>query len=694
MSARAVPFRNHDGNIREWFGVTFDISDRKLAQIERERTFDLLRTTLRSIGDAVIATDPKGLVTFMNPVAERITGWTSDEARNRTLEAIFPIFNEETGAVVENPVNKVLREGVIVGLANHTVLRRRDGSQVPIDDSAAPIRNDTGVLEGVVLVFRDASKEKRTYYRRIFLARATEEIAAALDYRDALRRIAKLACPRMADWVSVDIVDPGTGKLEQLAVEHVDPAKIEHARDLARHMTEITNVIHTGRSELYPELPRGEDADMRSAMVIPLRGQRDVFGAITFLFAGDGRRYTEEDVQLAEDLSKRVALLIERRRLEEQAESANRMKDEFLATLSHELRTPLQAILGYGAMLEQKIAADPDRAIAVIMRNAQAQARLIEDLLDMSRILSGKLRLAMTPIDVAGAISAAVDSVRPAAMGRHQQLSVEVEDDLGYMIGDFERIQQVVWNLLSNAVKFTPRNGSITVRASRIGSNVRITVTDTGKGIAPADLSSVFDRFRQADSSTTRTHGGLGLGLAIVKHLVEAHGGTVAAESPGPDQGTTFTVILPAQLDELTADSPARPGGAALSATALAGIRVLLVDDDEDTRQYIADALAAVGARVEQASSAAEAFQRLQDNRPDVLISDIGMPHEDGNALIRRVRALPADRGGDVPAIALSAYARHGDVMKAHESGFQRHLSKPVTVEQLVEAIKSCTPAT
>jgi PAS domain S-box-containing protein len=656
MGARAVPFRNADATIREWFGVTSDISDRKLAQLERERALDLLRTTLRSIGDAVIATDPKGLVTFMNPIAEQLTGWSTDEARGRGLREIFPIFNEETGAAVENPVDKVLREGVVVGLGNHTVLRRRDGSQSPIDDSAAPIRSDAGVLEGVVLVFRDASEEKREYYRRMFLARASEEIAAAGDYRDALRRIAKLACPRMADSVSVDIVDPATGQAP----------------------TRASNVIRTGRSELV---------DRGSAMVVPLRGQRDVFGAITFIFSGEGRRYTEEDVQLAEELSKRVSLMIERRRLEEQAELANRMKDEFLATVSHELRTPLQAILGYGSMLQQKIATDPDRAIAVIMRNAEAQARLIDDLLDVSRILSGKLRLTMAHIDVAGAITAAVDSVRPTASARHQQLSVDIRDDLGFVFGDFERLQQVVWNLLTNAIKFTPRGGTISVRAARIGSTVRIAIADTGKGIPPEALSTVFDRFRQADSSSTRTHGGLGLGLAIVKYLIEAHGGTVTAESPGVDRGATFTVILPTQLEPLTHGTVARPV-VALS-NALSGVRVLLVDDDDDSRQFVADALTAAGARIDQAASVAEALQRLQEGRPDVLISDIAMPHEDGYALLRRVRAL---EGGDVPAIALTAYARPEDVAKAHQSGFRLHLAKPVTLEQLIEAIKSCLP--
>lgn len=711
MGARAVPFLNSDGTVREWFGVTFDISDRKRAQLERERATELLSTTLRSIGDAVIATDPRGCVTFMNPVAERLTRWTSEEARGRALVEVFPIFNEETGAIVENPVDKVLREGVIVGLANHTILRRRDGSELPIDDSAAPIHSEAGRLEGVVLVFRDASEEKRHLYRRLFLARATEEIVAAVDYRDALRRIAALACPRMADWAGVDILDPATSRTQQLAVAHVDPAKVEFAIELGKRYppdphapTGAPNVIRTGRAELYPEIPPAlieagardaehlrliRELDLRSAIVVPLRGQRDVFGAITFVFTGETRRYNEEDLQLAEELSNRVSMLIERRRLEEEAEVANRMKDEFLATISHELRTPLQAILGYGAMLERKVATDPEKALAVIMRNAHAQARLIEDMLDMSRILSGKLRLTMSRVEVAGAIAAAIDAVKPAALARRQRIAVDFADDLGFVVGDFERLQQIVWNLLTNAVKFTPRDGSILVSADRAGSMVRIRVADTGKGIPPEHLSSIFDRFRQIDSSTTRTQSGLGLGLAIVKYLVEAHGGAVTAESPGPDRGATFTVTLPAQLVAIAQPAASRSERAPLSATALAEVCVLLVDDDDDTRQSIADALASVGARVEQATSAADALRRLEQNRPDVLVSDIGMPIEDGYSLINRVRSLPTGRGGDLPAIALTAYARREDVTKAEASGFQLHLSKPVALEDLVQAIKS-----
>jgi CheY-like chemotaxis protein/two-component sensor histidine kinase len=340
-------------------------------------------------------------------------------------------------------------------------------------------------------------------------------------------------------------------------------------------------------------------------------------------------------------------------------------------------------------MLERKVAPDPDKALAVIMRNAHAQARLVEDMLDMSRILSGKLGLTMTRVDLAAAIAAAIDSVKPAVTARSQRIAVDLEPDLGVVLGDFERLQQIIWNLLANAVKFTSREGSITVSANRTGSSVRVTVADNGKGIAAEHLPTIFDRFRQVDSSSTRTQGGLGLGLAIVKYLAEAHGGTVTARSDGPGTGSAFIVTLPVQLEAIAKGSITSAAPNVTASSALAGIRVLLVDDDEDTRNSIADTLASVGARVEQAISVVDALERLQHVRPDVLVSDIGMPVQDGYALIRQVRALPAERGGSIPAIALTAYARREDATRAEASGFQLHVSKPVALEDLVAAIKS-----
>jgi PAS domain S-box-containing protein len=710
MAARAVPFFDANGRVREWFGVTFDISDRKRAEQETDRAMELLTTTLQSIGDAVISTDMHARVRFMNPIAERLTGWTATEAKGHTLHEVFPIFNEETRAPVENPVDKVLREGVIVGLANHTVLRRRDGTDVAIDDSAAPIRDRDGTVHGVVLVFRDASEEKRETQRRAFLAQATEELIAANDYRDALARIAQLAVPRLADWVTVEVSDSVGSRPQQVALAHVDPAKVEFARELARRYppdpnaaTGVPNVMRTGRAEFYPEIPRElleggavdaehlriiRELELRSALVVPLRGKGAVFGAITFILAGSDRRYTQRDLDLAEDLAKRAALIIERRRLEEHADSANRMKDEFLATMSHELRTPLQAIVGYTALLERGSATDPTKALAAIRRNADAQTRLIEDILDVSRITSGKLRLTIARVDLASAIREALDSVRPAVEAKQIRLVESLPADLGTVQGDFERLQQIVWNLVSNAVKFTAREGTIEIRGERTGSSVRLVIRDNGIGIEPRHLLTIFERFRQVDASTTRHSGGLGLGLAIVRYLVEAHGGTVTAESPGRGMGAIFTVRLPvvgAAMTMSNEQTPARSN----DQRPLRGIRILIVEDDEDARSLMCEVLEHAGASVFAASSTQEAFSSLLDEPPHIVLSDIGMPGEDGYSFLRRIRALPPELGGDVPAIALTAYARAEDVRAAMDAGFQLHIVKPVSPDALLDAVSS-----
>jgi PAS domain S-box-containing protein len=710
MAARAIPFFDADGQVREWFGVTFDISDRKRAEQATARALELLSTTLQSIGDAVISTDLGGVVQFMNPIAEQLTGWSAAEARGRRLHDVFAIFNEETRLAVENPVDKVLRQGVIVGLANHTMLRRRDGSEVPIDDSAAPIKDPDGTIHGVVLVFRDATEEKRALLRRSFLAQATEELIVATDYRDALARVAQLAVPRLADWVGVDIAAPGSAITQQLAVAHVDPAKAELARELARRFppdpdarTGVPAVMRTGRSELYPEIPREQleaagydperlqilsELDLRSAMVVPLRGKSAVFGAITFIFAGAHRRYTQADLDLAEDLARRAALIIERRRLEEEAERANRMKDDFLATMSHELRTPLQAIVGYAALLERGSTLDPAKSIAAIKRNADAQARLIEDILDVSRITTGKLRLTMARVDLAGTIRAALESMRPAASAKRIRIVESLPADLGTVQGDYERLQQIVWNLVSNAVKFTGPEGTIEIRATRTGSSVRLVVCDTGIGIGAEHLSTIFERFRQIDSSTTRQRGGLGLGLAVVRYLVEAHGGTVRADSEGVGKGATLTVTLPIVSDVFEAASVERAAGAG-DERPLRGIRIVVVEDDDDARLLLGEVLAGAGAAVRLAASAQEGFETIRDDPPHVLICDIGMPMEDGFSLLRRVRALPPEHGGDVPAIALTAYARPEDARATADAGFQMHLVKPVSPEAILEAVRA-----
>ena len=378
-----------------------------------------------------------------------------------------------------------------------------------------------------------------------------------------------------------------------------------------------------------------------------------------------------------------------------EADTANTIKDEFLAILSHELRTPLTSILGWSNLLETGNLDEPasKRAIETIARNAQAQRQLIDDLLDISRIISGKLRLEVRPLKLAPMIEAVVEVVRPAAVARNIHLQTELEPVTNSVSGDPDRIQQIIWNLLTNAIKFTPKGGHVKVRMESIASKVEITVSDTGQGIAPEFLLHVFERFRQSDSSSTRRHGGLGLGLSIVRQLVELHGGTVAAESPGAGAGSTFKVTLP-QLnfhEELNDVDMTHTLTASKTLTdwqpSLADLLVLVVDDEPDARDLIAAVLTGRGAEVISVESAPEALEEMERQRFDVLVSDIGMPLMDGYALIEKVRQLAADRGGMIPAAALTAYAGVEDRMRALSAGYQRHVPKPVEPAELTTVV-------
>ncbi|WP_437581470.1 PAS domain-containing protein [Sorangium sp. So ce887] len=381
-----------------------------------------------------------------------------------------------------------------------------------------------------------------------------------------------------------------------------------------------------------------------------------------------------------------------------EAERANQLKDEFLATVSHELRTPLTAILGWSQLLLRRMSGEGEdlcKGLAVIGRNARAQAQLIEDLLDMGRITSGKIRLDMQALDLHDVVGAAVSSVAPSAEAKGIRLGKNSSPAVGVTRGDPSRLQQVVCNLLSNAIKFTPEGGSVQVKVGRADNHVEITVSDTGQGIEPGFLPCVFERFRQADASTTRRHGGLGLGLSIVKHLVELHGGTVRATSAGVGKGASFTVELPLGVAHASAEGAL--DGRAVNARAsgdnvgelsdLSGISVLFVDDAPDTRDMVRTFVEEHKARVSLAGSGEEALRLLDLERPDVLVSDIGMLGMDGYELIRRVRALPPERGGDVPAVALTAYARNEDRAKALLAGFQTHIAKPIQPTELMAAI-------
>ena len=439
-------------------------------------------------------------------------------------------------------------------------------------------------------------------------------------------------------------------------------------------------------------------AQMQQAVRIsPLSHDGKVIGTLTII--EDVTERVAREAELQAQLEDRSRLLSNEKLARNEAERANRLKDEFLATISHELRNPLNAIMGWAHMMRvgSLTPANMERAVETIYRNAKSQTQLVADLLDVSRIISGKLRLDVRTVDLLSIVNAAIDSIRPAAEAKTIRLQTLLDPAAGPISGDADRLQQIVWNLLTNAVKFTPKGGRIQVKVQRVDSHVEIVVSDTGVGINKEFLPYVFDRFRQADASTTRIHGGLGLGLSIVHQLVDLHGGAVSVSSEGEGKGATFTISLPfvgVTSNETEAAEPVHPtqSDEVISfkgLPSLQGLKVLVVDDEADTRELIREVLKECGSEVITSPSAAEALIALEEHKPDVLISDLGMPDEDGYSLIAKIRELPPERGGEIPAAALTAYARAEDRMRVLRSGFQFHLPKPVDSAELVTVIAS-----
>jgi PAS domain S-box-containing protein len=502
---------------------------------------------------------------------------------------------------------------------------------------------------------------------------------------------------------------------------------VESWNDAAQRMFGYTAAEMVGRSitvlfppdrmdeepQILERLKRGERVDHFETTRLRKDGTPlDVSVTISPIRNASGRvigasKIARDVTALKRVMADRERLLNAEQAARREAERATRMKDEFLATLSHELRTPLNAILGWAQVLRSTDPATPDelaQGLETIERNARIQGQLIDELLDISRIISGRLRLDVRRVDLPAIVESAVDSVRPAADARGIRIYKVVDPNSGPVSGDANRLQQVLWNLLTNAIKFTPRGGNVQVFLQRIGSHIELTVSDTGQGISADFLPHVFARFSQADASTTRRHGGMGLGLAIVRHLVELHGGTVRASSRGEGQGATFTVALPvsALLDEpphQDLPQPAAPpdavdpGASPPLALDLSGVHVLVVDDESDARQLVRRVLMNNGARVSVAATADEALDLLRRERPQVMLSDIGMPGEDGYQLLSRVRELSPEEGGQTPAVALTAFARSEDRRQALLAGFQLHVPKPVEPAELLAVVANLSGA-
>jgi CheY-like chemotaxis protein/nitrogen-specific signal transduction histidine kinase len=547
-------------------------------------------------------------------------------------------------------------------------------------------------------------------------AEAGRVLSASLDREETLAALARLATARLADICEIELgsdeprvytsgrlLDPSLAtRIRELRAAcprfHASASGAGVAPARSELIAEITDerLQQLARNAEQLELSRG--LGLKSEIVVPLVARGRVLGLVSFVRTRAGQAFTERDQLAAEDLASRAAIAIDNASLYQLAQEASRAKDEFLATISHELRTPLTAILGWARMLMGGLpTAKRELAYRVIERNANAQTQLIEDLLDTSRIISGQMRLDLQPLELDRVIDRALESLKPAL--EHKRIAVvRSPPSKGLRIqADPGRLQQVIWNLLSNSVKFTPAGGHIEILVAPRGTHVVLTVTDDGQGIDPAFLDFVFERFKQSEGAITRAQGGLGIGLAISRHLVELHGGTIAAHSGGKGRGACFTVELP--IGEVRAEPAAElkpekkrsdPFHFRVSAE-LSNVDVLVVDDDADTRELLLEALEGCGARARGAASAAEAFAAVSVARPDVLLSDIGMPGEDGYALMRRIRNLPPARGGTIPAAAITAYARSEDRSLALDAGFQLHLTKPIDPSALIEAVVSLT---
>jgi len=694
ISLSVSPIRDESGAIVGIAKSVRDITQQKRIAGELAAQQEWFRVTLGSIGDAVIASDPNGLVTYVNAPAEELTGWPAEQARGRPLVDIFRIVNEKTRQPVENPAGVVIRSGHIVGLANHSVLISRGGTEHPINDSAAPIRDAAGRILGVVLVFRDVTEERRAEdaiaEQREWFETTLESIGDAVIATDVQGRVAFMnpIAEHLTGWRMAAARGRACGDVFTIVNENTRRV-VENP--VTRVLSEGTVVGLANHTVLIAADGTERPID-DSGAPIRSRDGRIVGVVLVFRDVSDRRRAETERQSAAVE---RERLLEAERVARADAERASRVKDEFVAMVSHELRTPLNAMLGWTDLM-MKSRKDPaviGRGLDVIARNTRVQAQLISDLLDVSRIVSGKLRLTIENVDLASIITDAIETVQQDADDKHIVIEREVDAAVGPIAGDAARLQQILWNLLSNAIKFTPDHGHVVVELHHVGTNAKITVADTGVGIRADALPLIFDRFQQADRSMTRRFGGLGLGLAIVKHLVDLHGGTVAAESAGEGRGARFTVALPSSLVPQTTEAAARPaaGDKELSqpTISLDGIRVLVVEDEHDTLDFLDRFLKTYGATVVSVNSASAALALLPAARPDILVSDIGMPEVDGYDLMQRIRQMGVDAGGAIPAIALTAYARTEDRTRAFRAGYQAHLAKPVEPTELVATIAS-----
>jgi PAS domain S-box-containing protein len=652
-----------------------DISARKHAELAAREQQEWLETTLSSIGDAVIATDVQGQIRFLNPVAELLTGWKLDDAVGQPLDTVFVIVNEQTRASVESPIAKVLRDGVVTGLANHTVLIARDGTEWPIDDSGAPIRGAQNEIVGAVLVFREISERKREEDRVRFLADVGELLSESLEYRSTLQTVARLSVPVLADWAAIDMLQDD-GSLQRLAVEHQDPSKVELAHELHRRYPPdlgepdgLPQVLRTGEPAFYPEIPDellvagarddehlriARELGLRSAIIAPLTARGRTLGAVSFVSAESGRRYTAADLAFAEDLARRAALAVDNARLYQAEQRAHRVaqeavqiRDTFMSVISHDLRNPLAGIKGYVQLMRRR-GAYSEQTIDRIETQVGLLERLIGDLADVASLHANRLELRPQQVNLGDLVQECVDQAARQSTSHHFEMAAPTPAPVGSW--DPDRLRQVLQNLLTNAIKYAPHGGDILVTVQDLGNEAQVRVRDEGLGIPSEALPQLFDQFyRVQDQSSVP---GLGLGLYIARSLIEAHGGKIWAESDGPDRGSTFSLTLPTLQDDEGAT--ARADHEADSARTQTGAsRILVVDDEATIRDFVSDLLRDEGYAVQSATNGREALDLLSSWRSDAILLDLMMPVMDGATFLAHREEDPELTS--IPVIVMSA---------------------------------------
>jgi PAS domain S-box-containing protein len=633
------------------------------------RTEDIYRKSVETIRDyAIFLTDPDGLVTNWNRGAQHILGYTEAEIIGKHARKFFTA-EDRAKDVPQKEMTTAAAKGSAEDERWHV---RSDGSRFWASGVMTAVRDDGGNLMGFSKVMRDMTERNRLTEERDRFFTLSMDLLCIVRLDGQFQRV-NLAFEKVL----------GFSEAELLATSLFD---LIHPDDRPR--------TKAG----YQKLSLGEPITFMENRLKCKDGGYKWFAWSYFpvpedeLAFGVGRDMTQVK-QMHEVLRLRA----------EELEESNRVKDEFLATLSHELRTPLTSILGWSRLLRSKQLSETDRerAIQIIQRNAESQSKLIEDLLEVSRIITGKLKIEFKPVTFADIVDTIINSLRPAADAKDLQLETAIDPAAGPILGDPARLQQIITNLLSNAIKFTPERGRIEIQLQRIDSHARLQIRDTGVGIAAKDLPHIFERFRQADSSNIRTHGGLGLGLAIVDYLVRQHGGAVYVESEGAGKGATFIVEFPLTSSEVVSNYLGRvdlfseqaslmlENPETFTEQKLDGLRILVVEDDADTRELLKTILERCGATVRAVESSNAALAEMTQGIPDVLISDIGMPGESGYDLIKKIRSLDPERGGRVPAVALTAYAGAADRRRALLAGFQTHLAKPVEPDELLAVVAS-----